>query len=222
MARHGGPGLFEIRRRKMVERQIAPRGVTDPRVLEAMSEIPREIFVEEALAEQAYSDSALPIGQGQTISQPYIAAKMTEMLAPGREHRVLEVGTGTGYQTALLARLAGEVFTVERIPALAERASRNLLQLGFRNVHLLVGDGSVGWPGMAPFDRILVAAAAPDVPPSLAAQLAPGGRMVLPVGDARTQVLTLVAREEGGWTRQAREGCVFVRLIGAEGWSEEA
>ncbi|HXI03600.1 MAG TPA: protein-L-isoaspartate(D-aspartate) O-methyltransferase [Candidatus Saccharimonadales bacterium] len=221
MARHGGPGLFEIRRRKMVERQIAPRGVTDPRVLEAMSEIPREIFVEEALAERAYSDSALPIGQGQTISQPYIAAKMTEMLAPGREHRVLEIGTGTGYQTALLARLAGEVFTVERIPALAERASSNLLQLGFRNVHLLIGDGSVGWPGMAPFDRILVAAAAPDVPPSLAAQLAPGGRMVLPVGDARTQVLTLVVREEGGWTRQAREGCVFVRLIGAEGWSEE-
>ncbi len=214
------PDLFEIRRRKMIERQIAPRGVTDPRVLEAMARIPREIFVEEALRERAYSDSALPIGQGQTISQPYIAARMTELLAPERDHRVLEIGTGTGYQTALLALLAGEVFTVERIAALAERASGNLIRLGFRNVQLHIGDGSLGWPERAPFDRILVAAAAPEVPRSLASQLAPGGRMVLPVGDQSTQVLTVLVARPDGLERKAHEGCVFVRLIGREGWPE--
>ncbi len=216
------PDLFEIRRRKMIERQIAPRGVRDSRVLEAMARIPREIFVDEALHGRAYSDSALPIGQGQTISQPYIAARMTELLAPSGSDRVLEIGTGTGYQTALLALLAEEVFTVERIAALAERASANLAGLGFRNVHLRIGDGSLGWIEKAPFDRILVAAAAPEVPPSLAAQLAPGGRMVLPVGDASTQVLTLVVAGSEGLERRAHEGCVFVRLIGEEGWPDSS
>lgn len=212
---------YEIRRRKMVERQIVPRGVRDPLLLEAMSEIPREIFVDEALRPQAYSDSALPIGQGQTISQPYIAARMTELLAPARAHRVLEVGTGTGYQTALLARLAGEVYSIERIPALAAKAESNLRWLGFDNVVLRVGDGSTGWPEQAPFDRMIVAAAAPSIPPSLVEQLAPGGRLVLPVGDARSQVLTVVTRLEDGYTTGRDEGCTFVRLIGEEGWPEE-
>jgi protein-L-isoaspartate(D-aspartate) O-methyltransferase len=214
------PDLYEIRRRKMVERQIAPRGVRDPRVLEAMGRVPREIFVDEALRERAYSDSALPIGHGQTISQPYIVARMTELLAPSPGDRVLEIGTGTGYQTAVLALLAGEVFTVERIGPLAERASANLITLGFRNVQLRIGDGSTGWAEKAPFDRILVAAAAPEVPGSLVKQLAPGGRLVLPVGDASTQALTVLVAGERGLERRVHEQCVFVRLIGAEGWPE--
>jgi protein-L-isoaspartate(D-aspartate) O-methyltransferase len=212
--------MYEIRRRKMVEKQIAPRGVRDPRILEAMSEIPRELFVEEALRARAYTDSALPIGHAQTISQPYIAARMTELLELTPQHRVLEIGTGTGYQTALLARLAGEVFTIERIPALAERAQENLRRLGFTNVRLKVGDGTLGWPDRAPFDAILVAAGAPGVPRALSGQLAPRGRMILPVGDTLRQTLTLIVAGEGGHDQQAHESCVFVRLIGEEGWPE--
>ena len=213
--------LYSLRRRKMVERQIVPRGVGDPLVLEAMREIPREIFVEEALRGQAFADNALPIGHGQTISQPYIVARMTEILQVGRNDRILEVGTGTGYQTALLARLAGRVYSIERVPALAEKALANLHWLGFDNVEIRVGDGSVGWPDRAPFDRILVAAAAPAVPPSLLAQLAPNGRLVIPVGDARVQMLTIVTRTADGLIERRDEGCVFVRLIGEEGWPEE-
>ncbi len=213
---------YEIRRRMMLERQIVPRGVRDPQVLEAMREIPREIFVEEALRAQAYADSALPIGSGQTISQPYIVAKMTEMLEVARSDRILEVGTGTGYQTALLARLGGRVYSLERIAALAEKASANLRCLGFDNVEIRITDGSVGWPEKAPFDRILVAAAAPAVPPSLIAQLAPRGRLVIPVGTERNQILTLVERSEAGTTELRDGACSFVRLIGKEGWPEES
>jgi protein-L-isoaspartate(D-aspartate) O-methyltransferase len=202
----------------MVERQIAGRGVGDRLLLETMAEIPREIFVEEALRAQAYSDSALPIGYGQTISQPYIAARMTEMLSLSREHGVLEVGTGTGFQTALLARMAGRVCSVERVAPLAEKARANLRFLGFENVEIRVGDGSVGWPERAPFERILVAAAAPEVPPSLLSQLAPGGRLVIPVGDDRSQVLTLLESTGEGYSERKDEACVFVRLIGREGW----
>jgi protein-L-isoaspartate(D-aspartate) O-methyltransferase len=222
MEKGNATGLYEIRRRKMVECQIIPRGVRDPHVLETMSEIPREIFVDEALRSRVYTDSALPIGHGQTISQPYIAARMTELLELSREHRVLEIGTGSGYQTALLARLAGRVFSVERIAALAERARRNLGALGFEKVRIRVGDGSLGWPEEGPFHRILVAAAAPDVPRSLLDQLAPEGRMILPVGDRRHQVLTTVTSGDKGWIQREQEGCVFVRLIGEEGWPDEA
>lgn len=215
--------MYEIRRRKMVERQIVTRGVRAPQILEAMAEIPREIFVDEALRERAYSDSALPIGFGQTISQPYIAARMTELLEVGGSHRVLEIGSGTGYQTALLARLAGEVYSIERIASLAERARVNLEALGFTNVHLKVGDGTLGWPARAPFDRILVAAGAPGIPRTLTGQLAEQGRMIIPVGDARSQRLTLVTADpEGAGPRTGvHEGCVFVRLIGEEGWPED-
>ena len=215
------PGEYEIRRRMMVERQIVPRGVRDPLVLEAMGEIPREIFVEEALRTQAYADNALPIGYGQTISQPYIVARMTEMLRVSRGDRILEVGTGTGYQTTLLARLGGTVYSLERVSPLAEKAVANLRRLGFENVNIRIADGSVGWPEHAPFDRILVAAVAPAVPPSLIAQLATGGRLVVPVGTTRSQVLMLVEKTETGYTERRDEGCTFVRLIGEEGWPEE-
>jgi len=215
-------GLYEIRRGKMVDRQIIPRGVREPLVLEAMREIPREIFVEEALRGRAYADSALPIGYGQTISQPYIAARMTELLAPMRSDIVLEVGGGTGYQTALLARMVKRVLSLERIPELAEAAARNLRWLGFDNVEIRVGDGSVGWADRGPFDGILVAAAAPSIPPSLLAQLRTGGRLVVPVGDARGQVLTCVTRSAAGYVERRDEPCAFVPLIGEEGWPEKA
>ena len=213
--------LYEIRRRKMVERQILPRGVREPLLLEAMREIPREIFIDEALRGQAYADNALPIGYGQTISQPYIVARMTELLAPSRSDAILEVGTGTGYQTAILARLAGRIFSVERIAELAEKAQANLKWLGFDNVEIRITDGSVGWPERGPFDRVLVAAGAPSVPPSLIAQLKVGGRLVLPVGDQRSQVLTVVDRTEEGYREERDQACTFVRLIGEEGWAEE-
>jgi len=214
------PEEYAVRRRKMIERQLAPRGIRDKLVLEAMGEIPREMFVDEALRGQAYSDSALPIGHGQTISQPFIAARMTELLGADRSHRVLEIGTGSGYQTALLARVAGEVFTVERVGALAEKARRSLDLLGFDNVEIRVGDGTTGWPEKAPFDRILVAAGSPEIPPSLVAQLAPGGRLLLPVGGEGSQTLTIVDATPEGFVRREDVGCVFVRLIGAEGWPE--
>lgn len=204
----------------MVERQIAPRGVRDRLVLEAMSEIPREIFVDEALRTQAYADSALPIGHGQTISQPFIVARMTELLDVSRKHRVLEIGTGTGFQTALLARIAAHVFSVERIEALAEKARRNLHLLGFENVRIRVGDGSTGWIEEAPFDRILVTAGAPGIPRSLLGQLATQGKLLLPVGDDRGQLLTVVESSEEGYVERKDLGCLFVRLIGREGWPE--
>jgi protein-L-isoaspartate(D-aspartate) O-methyltransferase len=216
-----GPELYAIRRRKMVERQIEPRGVQDRKVLETMTEIPREIFVDEALRAQAYADNALPLGHGQTISQPYIVARMTEMLNLNRKHRVLEVGTGTGYQTALLARMARHVFSIERIRELALKARTNLEHLGFDNISLRVGDGTLGWPDAAPFDRILVAAGSPEIPTSLINQLSPGGRLVLPVGTEKAQVLTMVESTEEGLIHRQDESCVFVRLIGQEGWPDE-
>jgi len=214
------PELYAVRRRKMVERQLAPRGIRDKLVLEAMGEIPRELFVDEALRAQAYSDSALPIGHAQTISQPFIAARMTELIAADRSHRILEIGTGSGYQTALLARLAGSVHSIERVAALAEKARRNLELLGFDNVEIKVGDGTVGWPERAPFDRILVAAGSPEIPRSLLAQLAPQGRLLLPVGGESAQILTIVDATPEGFVSREDVSCVFVRLIGAEGWPE--
>lgn len=206
------------RRVDMVERQIAARGVRDPRVLAALREVPRHFFVPEGLRSSAYDDRALPIADAQTISQPYIVAIMTELLGPGPAHRVLEIGTGSGYQTAILSRLAGRVFSIERHPGLASAAGRLLTTFGITNVEVDVGDGTEGWPAEAPFDRILVTAGAPSIPDALREQLADGGRLVIPVGPSGFQHLTIVDRDGTGYAEQQHDACVFVPLIGRHGW----
>jgi protein-L-isoaspartate(D-aspartate) O-methyltransferase len=203
----------------MVRRQMEGRGITDARLLEAMRRIPRHQFVPSAKLEDAYGDFPLPIGHGQTISQPYIVAVMTEALALRGRERVLEVGTGSGYQTAVLAELAARVYTIERIPELAGAARKALLSLGYDNVRFAVGDGCEGWPEHAPFDRILVAAAAPAIPSPLAAQLADNGIMVIPIGDSRFSQDLVIVRRIGRSLEQARSiGCRFVPLIGEGGF----
>jgi protein-L-isoaspartate(D-aspartate) O-methyltransferase len=206
------------RRVEMVERQIAARGVRDPRVLDAMREVPRQLFVPEDLRSRAYEDRALPIADGQTISQPYIVAIMTELLAPEPQHRVLEIGTGSGYQTAILSRLSGRVFSVERHQGLADAAQRLLATLGMTNVDVHVGDGTEGLTSEAPFDRILVTAGAPSIPDALRGQLGEGGRLVIPVGPSGFQHLTIVDRTGTGYAEQQHDACVFVPLIGRHGW----
>ena len=202
----------------MVEEQLVRRGITDPRVIDAMRRVPRHLFVEEALRDRAYGDRPLPIGEGQTISQPFIVAQMTSLLALSGTEKVLEVGTGSGYQTAVLSALARRVCSIERLPGLASRARSLVEGLGMTNVWIRVGNGTLGWPDEAPFDRILIAAGAPVVPPPLLQQLAEGGRMVLPVGDLTGQTLTLV--ERGGGTTKTTEwgGCTFVKLVGKYAW----
>jgi protein-L-isoaspartate(D-aspartate) O-methyltransferase len=193
----GGPDLAATRK-AMVADQIAARGVRDPLVLKAMSEVPRHLFVPAVLADEAYGDYPLPIGEGQTISQPYIVALMTECLALKGGERVLEVGTGSGYQAAVLARIAASVDTIEIHSTLARQAGSTLERLGFTNVRVRAGDGFFGWPEDAPFDAIIVTAAAPEVPPALFAQLAEGGRLVIPIGDVQTyQRLTVVTKHNG-------------------------
>ena len=190
---------LRARRLDMVERQIRQRGVTDPRVLDALRKVPRERFVPADLVSRAYDDNPLPIGEGQTISQPYIVAHMTEALGVSRAHRVLEIGTGSGYQAAVLAEIAREVYTVEIVPELAQRATGVLRALGYTNAHVREGDGYAGWPEHAPFDRILVTAAPDDIPRPLIDQLAPGGRLVIPVGpQGRTQWMTIVDKTTCG------------------------
>jgi protein-L-isoaspartate(D-aspartate) O-methyltransferase len=202
----------------MVDRQLRARGILDARVLDAMHEVPREAFAAGADLEAAYRDGALPIGAGQTISQPYMVARMLELLELGRDDRVLEVGTGLGYQAAVLSRIAREVVTVERIPELAAQARAILASIGATNVRVVVGDGSVGFPAGAPYDAIVVAAAAPAVPASLEAQLVPGGRLLVPVGGA-DQTLVLVRKGPGGGTRREWfDRCIFVPLVGREGF----
>jgi len=213
---------FEARaareRERMVDEQLARRGITDARVLDVMRRIPRHRFVEEGLTHGAYEDHPLPIGEGQTISQPYIVALMTSLLELTGQEKVLEVGTGSGYQTAVLGALTRRVCSIERLPRLAERARATLEALGVQNVWIRVGNGALGWPDEAPFDRILVAAGGPSVPPPLVEQLADGGRMVLPVGSPEDQVLTVVERVGGQTqTRQAGE-CKFVKLVGKYAW----
>jgi protein-L-isoaspartate(D-aspartate) O-methyltransferase len=203
----------------MVAEQLRARGVRDGRVLQVMEEVPRERFVD-GPAHYVYDDRALPIGLGQTISQPYIVAVMTQALELARHHRVLEVGTGSGYQSAILARLAQEVWTIERQNHLSGQARAVLDQLGMTNIHFLVGDGTKGWPEAAPFDRIIVTAGSPDVPAPLREQLAVGGLMVLPVGPVDQQNLVQVTRQEGRWTETPILACRFVRLIGTHGWGE--
>lgn len=211
---------YARRRRRLVE-AVRGQGISDPRVLQAVADVPRHRFVPDAVLRRAYEDTALPIGFGQTISQPSIQALYLQVLEIGVGDRVLEVGTGSGYQTALLAALSANVYSVERIPQLAVRARQALDELGHRNVALLTGDGTVGWSRYAPYDAILVAAAAPDVPQALVDQLAPGGRLLIPLGDRETQKLTLVRRTEAGGTeREDVVGCVFVPLIGRFGWPE--
>ena len=210
-----------VARKRMVA-ELVKRGITDQRVIGAMLELPRHIFVEEAMAAQAYSDGSLPIGEKQTISQPYIVAKMTQMLELSGREKVLELGTGSGYQAALLATLADRVYTVERIRPLALKARKALDSLGLLNVNLRIGDGTDGWSEEAPFDAILVTAGAPYVPECLVDQLAPGGRLVIPVGDRSDQQLVLIIKGlDGKVERRESDGCRFVRLIGKNGWSDE-
>ncbi len=206
-----------LRRERMV-RLLERRGIADRRVLEAIGEVPRELFIPENLEPQAYRDVALAIGRGQTISQPYVVARMSELLAVDADHSVLEIGTGSGYQAAILAHLAKRVFSLERIGELASDAVQRLRSLGLDNVKVHVFDGTVGWSEMAPFDRILVTAGAPRVPDALLQQLADGGRLVLPEGSRETQRLVVYDRRGEEITRQAGEPVAFVPLIGRDGW----
>ena len=204
-----------------IDEQLVARGITDARVLDAMKRVPRDAFVPSESQPAAYADRALPIGCGQTISQPFMVAAMTEALHLVGNERVLEVGTGSGYQAAILSVLARDVITIERRPELAEAARQTLAALERTNVLVLAGDGTLGSPAHAPFDAILVAAGAPRVPDALKAQLSPnGGRLVIPVGSSHQQTLHIVTRDRDRFVDTAGVGCVFVPLIGAEGWRE--
>lgn len=205
-------------RERMVEEQVAGRGVTDPRVLTAMRRVPRHLFVEEALRDRAYGDHPLPIGDGQTISQPFMVGRMTELLRLSGTEKVLEIGTGSGYQAAVLGELCARVCTIERIPRLAKHARDLLALLGYSNVWVRVANGTLGWPDEAPFDRILVTAGGPHVPPPLFEQLAEGGSMVMPVGEATTQVLQVIEKRGGEMCTTEHSGCVFVKLVGKYAW----
>ncbi|HEU4402063.1 MAG TPA: protein-L-isoaspartate(D-aspartate) O-methyltransferase [Candidatus Polarisedimenticolia bacterium] len=211
---------FERRCRRMVREQILGRGIDHPPLLEAFLATPRHLFVDEALSERAYSDGSLPIGWGQTISQPYIVARMLHLLGVRPGDKVLEIGTGSGYQAALLAHLTGAAWTVERLEPLARRARDNWLRAGVRHVNLRLGDGTLGWPSEAPFAAIIVGAAAPAPPKSLLAQVAPGGRLVVPIGDAVRQVVKVLKRTGTGAQVEDGDACSFVRLIGREGFGE--
>jgi protein-L-isoaspartate(D-aspartate) O-methyltransferase len=202
----------------MIEEHLVRRGIVDERVIAAMRRVPRHLFVEEALRDRAYGDHPLPIGEGQTISQPFIVAHMTSLLSLSGTEKVLEVGTGSGYQTAVLAQLARRVCSIERLPTLAARARALVEGLGISNVWIRVGNGTLGWPDEAPFDRILIAAGAPAVPPPLVQQLGEDGRMVLPVGDLTNQTLTLVENMAGTMKTTTWGDCTFVKLVGKYAW----
>lgn len=204
---------------QMVESQLRVRGIGDERVLAAMLSVERELFVPEASRASAYEDRALPIGQGQTISQPYMVAKMCELLAVESSHTVLEVGAGSGYQAAVLAQLSRRVVSIERDPQLVEHARRCLLAAGIDNVEVIEGDGSKGYPSLAPYDRIIVAAAAPRLPKSLLEQLGPTGRLVIPVGGREAQVVRVLEKRARGRFESVHDLCVFVPLVGEEGWA---
>ncbi|OGP70868.1 MAG: protein-L-isoaspartate O-methyltransferase [Deltaproteobacteria bacterium RBG_13_58_19] len=211
---------YSLDRNWMVESQLMRRGITDPRVLAAMRHVARHAFIPPGLRDQAYNDYPLPIGDDQTISQPYIVALMTEALELQETEKVLEIGTGSGYQAAVLAELAKEVFTIERLASLAKSAQEVLESLGYKNIHVRVGDGTLGWREEAPFDGIMVTAGTPQVPQPLLEQLAMGGRLVIPVGDQYSQTLTKVRRTPEGLKYDYLGGCRFVRLIGQHGWWE--
>jgi protein-L-isoaspartate(D-aspartate) O-methyltransferase len=210
-----------VARAEMVERQLRRRGIADERVLSAIGRVPRELFVPEGLRSHAYDDGALPIGHGQTISQPFVVATICALLGLEGHERVLDVGTGSGYQAAVLAELAAEVVTIERVPELAGEARERLLEAGLPNVEVRVGDGSLGVPERAPFDAIAVAAAAPSVPKALYEQLLDGGRLVLPRGSRRGQDLVLVVRTPDGPAERVSISCRFVPLVGDEGFGDD-
>ncbi|VAX28963.1 Protein-L-isoaspartate O-methyltransferase [hydrothermal vent metagenome] len=212
---------FSGQRRKMVAEQVAERGIKDLRIMEAMNRIPRHMFVHETFQHKAYGDFPLPIGDNQTISQPYIVAAMTEVLKLKNTDRVLEIGTGSGYQTALLAELAGQVFTIERIRSLGLKAQRLLEQLNYMNIVFKVFDGTYGWPDQAPFDVILITASTKEIPKMLVDQLGEKGRLVAPVGDLDKQSLTVLTKENGRITSQEIGYCKFVPLVGRYGWPED-
>ncbi len=214
------PGDLIQARLQMVAQQIKGRGIVDVRVLGAMSEIPRQLFISADLLPDAYDDHPLPIGHGQTISQPYIVALMTSLLKLKGNEKVLEIGTGSGYQAALLGKLAAQVHTVERIPELVEAANASLSQLGMDNVHVHLGDGSLGWPAEAPYDGILVSAASPEVPACLPEQLAPGGKLVIPVGARWRQMLQVWEMHGNKLEKKEILPVVFVPLRGEKGWQD--
>ena len=207
-------------RKKMLETQLILRGIRDQRVLEAFGAVEREKFVPDKFKNDAYGDFPLSIGHGQTISQPYMVACMTEQLGLRGNEKVLEIGTGSGYQTAILAKLAEKVYSIERIPELAEGAKKILEDLGYNNIEIKVGDGTLGWREYAPYDAIIVTAGAPDAPQALIDQLAERGRLVIPIGDRFTQMLTLIEKKHGKIETTPVTGCMFVPLIGKQGWGE--
>jgi protein-L-isoaspartate(D-aspartate) O-methyltransferase len=211
---------FDRLRQEMVEKQIEARGITDPAVLAAMRKVPRHLFVSEALMDQAYSDFPLPIGEQQTISQPYIVAEMTQSLDLTGNDRVLEIGTGSGYQAAVLAQIAFRVYTIARIYSLYVKARKLFDQLGYHNIVTRYSDGTSGWKDECPFDAIMVTAGAPDIPAVLVDQLAVGGRMAIPVGNQYAQDLVKLVREEKGIRKVNLGGCRFVKLVGEHGWRE--
>lgn len=207
-------------RQRMVKEQIVGRGIKDPRVIAAMEQVPRHLFIPETLHGQAYRDSALPIGEGQTISQPFMVAFMSEAMRLSGNEQVLEIGTGSGYQTAILAQLADRVYSVERIRSLLEKARKNFDQIQCRNVITRLFDGSYGWKEESPFDAILVTAGAPSLPPPLVEQLRIGGTMVIPVGDRDSQKLCRVRRNRKGFSQEGLGECSFVALVGEHGWEK--
>ena len=208
----------EAARSEMVERQLRARDIRSPLVLDAMAAVPRHLFVPPEHAAEAYSDSPLPIGEGQTISQPYMVAAMAEALLLDGGEKILEIGAGSGYQAAVLSLLASEVIAVESQIALASSARERLARLGYQNVRIEIGDGSMGWPADAPYDAILVTAGAPSIPPPLIEQLADGGRLVIPLGEARQQDLVRAIKRDGRTTRESLFACRFVPLLGRYGW----
>ena len=212
------PDPFADLRERMVNEQLAARGIKDAAVLRAFRTVPRHRFVSARMQKTAYADRALPTTDGQTISQPYIVGLMTQALEAQGAAKVLEIGTGSGYQTAILAELAERVYTVERVSSLAHIATLRLHELGYENVHATEGDGSLGWPDEAPFDRIIVTAAAPEAPAPLLDQLADGGRMVIPLGPQNGQELTLITRSGDDLRHTCLCSCIFVRLIGSAAW----
>ncbi|MBU0543846.1 MAG: protein-L-isoaspartate(D-aspartate) O-methyltransferase [Proteobacteria bacterium] len=212
---------YERMREEMVKKQIETRGINDPRVISAMLKVPRHLFVSDALSDQSYGDFPLPIGEQQTISQPYIVAEMTQALNLNEEDRVLEIGTGSGYQAAVLAEIAFRVYTIERIYPLYSKARSLFDRLHYHNIVMKYSDGSIGWESESPFDAIIVTAGSPDIPKTLVSQLAIGGRMVIPVGNQHSQDLIKLYRDERGIHKTNLGGCRFVRLVGEHGWREE-
>ncbi len=212
---------YRALRELMVKTQLIPRGISDRRVLDAMGRVPRHLFVDASRQAEAYEDMALPIGEGQTISQPYMVAIMTELLDLKGDEKVLEVGTGSGYQAAVLAELAKDVFTVERIATLGEKAIERFRALFYANVHVKIADGTLGWPERSPFDRIIITAASPRIPDPLMEQLSIGGILLAPVGSKYSQELLKIRKKAEGNIEEYHTPCVFVPLIGEYGWQEK-